>query len=109
MNKDLKLTPLTGTFVSPLLGDTGINNYGLEEWETDFRLMRAIGIDTVIVIRCEMECGGRRFSALDPRSVTWPEDPDLLSMFFRLSDFNFRQDFLSAFARLFGFSAILWH
>ncbi|MCX6985479.1 MAG: DUF4434 domain-containing protein [Lentisphaerae bacterium] len=86
MINNLKLTPITGTFVSPMLGDTGINNYGLEEWETDFKLMRAIGIDTVIVICCEMERGGQRFSAMDPRSTTWPEDPDLLSMFFRLSE-----------------------
>lgn len=86
MINNLKLTPITGTFVSPMLGDTGINNYGLEEWETDFKLMRAIGIDTVIVISCETERGGQRFSAMDPRSTTWPEDPDLLSMFFRLSE-----------------------
>ena len=81
-----RLKPITGTFVSPLLGDTGINNWGVEEWEADFRLMKSLGMDTVIVIRCEVEHGGKRWSALDPRGVTWPQDPDLLSMFFRLSD-----------------------
>lgn len=80
------LKPITGTFVSPLLGDTGINNWGLAEWEAEFRLMRSLGIDTIVVIRCEFEQGGLHRSALDPRSTTWPEDPDLLSMFFRLSD-----------------------
>lgn len=80
------LKPITGTFVSPLLGDTGINNWGLAEWEADFRLMRSLGFDTIVVIRCETEQGGHHWSALDPRGTTWPEDPDLLSMFFRLGD-----------------------
>jgi len=86
MINDLKLTPITGTFINLLLGDTGINNYGLEEWEIDFQLMKAIGIDTVIVLRGETAGDGRHLSALDPRSTTWPEDPNLLSMFFRLCE-----------------------
>lgn len=86
MINDLKLTPITGTFINLFLGDTGINNYGLEEWETDFQLMQAIGIDTLIVLRGETESGGRYLSALDPRSTTWAEDPNLLSMFFRLCE-----------------------
>lgn len=86
MLQDIQLKPITGTFISPLLGDTGINNWGLREWEQDFRLMKVVGIDTVIVIRCEMERGGHYWSALDPRSTTWPEDPNILSMFFRLAD-----------------------
>ena len=61
MINDLKLKPITGTFINLLLGDTGINNYGLEEWETDFQLMQAIGIDPVIVLRGETESGGRDF------------------------------------------------
>ena len=81
-----KIMPITGTFVSPIYNDTGINNWGLKEWEQDFRMMQAIGIDTVIVLRTEWEQNGRHFSALDPRSTTWEEDPDILSMFFRLAD-----------------------
>ena len=80
------MRPITGSFIQPLLGDTGIENRGLREWEQDFRLMRAIGIDTLIVIRCECEKDGVRVSALDPRSTTWPEDDNLLDMFFRLGD-----------------------
>jgi hypothetical protein len=78
--------PITGTFVSRVAGDTGINNWGLAEWEYEFKLYKAIGIDTIIIIRCEVEMGGVHLSGLDPRSTTWPEDPNLVSMFFRLSE-----------------------
>jgi len=78
--------PITGTFVSCLGGDTGINNWGLEEWERDFRLCQLLGIDTVVIICCERESGGICLSGLDPRSASWPEDPNLLAMFFRLAD-----------------------
>ncbi len=78
--------PLTGTFVSPLPGDTGINNWGLKEWEYEFKLYQAIGIDTVIIINCEKESGGVHVSALDPRTTTWPEDENILAMFFRLAE-----------------------
>lgn len=78
--------PITGTFVSCLPGDTGINNWGLAEWEYEFQLYNAIGIDTLIIIRCEFEKDGVWISGLDPRSTTWPEDPNLIAMFFRLSE-----------------------
>ena len=78
--------PITGTFVSCLAGDTGINNWGLKEWDDEFRLYKALGIDTVVIIRCEVETGGVNTSGLDPRSTTWPEDPNLVAMFFRLCD-----------------------
>ena len=78
--------PITGTFVSCLLGNTGINNWGLKEWDYEFRLYKAMGIDTVVVIRCEVESGGVCTSGLDPRSTSWPEDPNLIAMFFRLSE-----------------------
>jgi hypothetical protein len=78
--------PITGTFVSCLPGDTGINNWGLPEWEYEFKLYKALGIDTVIIIRCEGEAGGKFTSGLDPRSTTWAEDPNLIAMFFRLCE-----------------------
>lgn len=78
--------PITGTFVSCLSGDTGINNWGLAEWEYEFKLYQAIGIDTIVVIRCEVQADGVSMSGYDPRSTTWPQDPNLVSMFFRLSE-----------------------
>jgi hypothetical protein len=78
--------PITGTFVTSMLGDTGINNWGLREWEYEFQLYKAIGIDTIIILNCEQEENGVHVSGLDPRSTTWPEDQNLIAMFFRLSE-----------------------
>ena len=72
------MSKITGTFIQPLLGDTGIENRGLKEWEQDFRMLKAMGMDTLIIIRCECEQNGIRVSGLDPRSTTWPEDDNLL-------------------------------
>ena len=86
MLKDAVLKPITGTFVNMLISDTGIVNAGLKEWEQDFRMMKAIGMDHLFVIRTECERNGVRLSAEDPRSTTWPEDECLLDMVFRLGD-----------------------
>lgn len=80
------IMPITGTFVSLIHNDTGIDNRGLQEWEQDFKMMKAIDMDSIIVLRTEWEQNGRHFSALDPRSTTWQEDPNLLAMIFRLSN-----------------------
>ena len=80
--------PITGTFVSCVFGnnDTGINNWGLEEWENEFKLYKKLGIDTIIIIRCEETRNGIHTSGLDPRSTTWKEDSNLIAMFFRLCE-----------------------
>ena len=86
MLKNVELKPITGTFVNMLISDTGIVNAGLKEWEQDFKMMKAIGIDQLFIIRTEIEQNGIRLSAEDPRSTTWPEDENLLDMVFRLGD-----------------------
>ncbi len=52
---------ITGTFLDEISHDIPHQNWGPQEWESDFRHMKAIGIDTVILIR-----GGYR------RFLTWP-------------------------------------
>jgi hypothetical protein len=86
MLKNAVLKPITGTFVNMLISDTGIVNAGLKEWEQDFRMMKAIGMDQLFIIRTEWEQNGCHLSAEDPRSTTWPEDECLLDMVFRLGD-----------------------
>ena len=86
MLNDVALKPITGTFVNMLISDTGIVNAGLKEWEQDFKMMKAIGMDQLFIIRTECEQNGIRLSAEDPRSTTWPEDKNLLDMVFRLGD-----------------------
>ena len=86
MLKNVELKPISGTFVNMLISDTGIVNAGLKEWEQDFKMMKAIGIDQLFIIRTECEQNGIRLSAEDPRSTTWPEDENLLDMAFRLGE-----------------------
>jgi hypothetical protein len=78
---------ITGTFLDEISHDIPHQNWGAAEWEQDFKLMKAVGIDTVIMIRC----GYRRF-------ITYPSDYlinqynchkppiDLLSLFLTLAD-----------------------
>ena len=47
-NRGLKIT---GTFLDEISHDIPHQNWGVKEWEQDFKNMKAIGIDTVIMIR----------------------------------------------------------
>ena len=77
--------PITGTFLDEISHDIPHQNWGEKEWDRDFRYMKAIGIDTVIDIRC----GYRKF-------ITYPSpyllkkgcympSVDLIDMFCRLA------------------------
>ena len=76
---------ITGTFLDEISHDIPHQNWGEKEWDADFRNMKAIGIDTVIVIRS----GYRKF-------ITYPSpyllkkgcympSVDLIDMFLRLA------------------------
>ena len=78
--------PITGTFLDEISHDIPHQNWGEKEWDRDFKYMKAIGIDTVIDIRC----GYRKF-------ITYPSpyllkkgcympSVDLIDMFCRLAD-----------------------
>ena len=43
---------LTGTFLDEISHDIPHQNWGGAEWDQDFATMKAVGIDTVILIRC---------------------------------------------------------
>lgn len=78
---------ITGTFLDEISHDIPHQNWGLKEWDRDFQYMKAIGIDTVIDIRC----GYRKF-------ITYPSEylmkkhgcympsVDLIEMFCSLAD-----------------------
>ena len=78
---------ITGTFLDEISHDIPHQNWGLKEWDQDFAYMKAVGIDTVIMIRS----GYRRF-------ITYPsvylqnqfgcyEPPvDQVKMFLELAD-----------------------
>ncbi|GHT15732.1 tat (twin-arginine translocation) pathway signal sequence [Bacteroidia bacterium] len=77
--------PITGTFLDEISHDIPHQNWGEREWDMDFQHMKAIGIDTVIMIRS----GYRKF-------ITYPSEyllkqgcyrpsVDLLDMYLRLA------------------------
>ena len=78
---------ITGTFLDEISYDIPHQNWGEKEWDTDFRSMKAIGIDTVILIRCGLrqsiafpsEVLMKRVNALEPFC-------DLTGMFLRLAE-----------------------
>lgn len=78
--------PITGTFLDEISHDIPHQNWGMKEWDRDFRYMKSIGIDTVIDIRS----GYRKF-------ITYPSpyllkkgcympSVDLIEMFCTLAD-----------------------
>ena len=78
--------PITGAFIDEISHDIPHQNWGLAEWDQDFQHMKAMGIDTVIMIRS----GYRKF-------ITFPSEyllnkgcympsVDLLDMFLTLAD-----------------------
>ena len=50
-----KALKITGTFLDEITWDIPHQNWGYREWEQDFLNMKAIGIDTVILIRCGLD------------------------------------------------------
>lgn len=78
---------ITGTFLDEISHDIPHQNWGAEEWRRDFEHMKAIGIDTVILIRS----GYRRFitypSAYLIREHQCYRPPvDLVELFLQLAD-----------------------
>lgn len=78
---------ITGTFIDEISHDIPHQNWGEKEWEQDFQHMKAMGIDTVIMIRC----GYRKFITypsryLMDRGGCYRPPLDLVELFLRLAD-----------------------
>lgn len=78
---------ITGTFLDEISHDIPHQNWGVKEWRQDFEHMKAIGIDTVILIRS----GYRKFitypSAYLIREHRCYKPPvDLVKLFLELAD-----------------------
>lgn len=78
---------ITGTFIDEISHDIPHQNWGAKEWRRDFEHMKAIGIDTVMLIRS----GYRKFitypSAYLIKEHQCYEPPvDLVKLFLELSD-----------------------
>ena len=77
---------ITGTFLDEISHDIPHQNWGEAEWDLDFQYMKAIGIDTVIMIRS----GYRKFITYPSRYLLdkgcYMPSVDLLDMFLRLAE-----------------------
>lgn len=77
---------ITGTFLDEISHDIPHQNWGEKEWDADFRNMKAIGIDTVIMIRC----GYRKFITYPSKYLLgqgcYMPSMDLLELFLTLAD-----------------------
>ena len=77
---------ITGTFLDEISHDIPHQNWGVKEWDRDFRNMKAIGIDTVIIIRS----GYRKFLTYPSpyllKKGCYMPSVDLVEMFLTLAD-----------------------
>ena len=85
---------ITGTFLDEITHDIPSNNWGRHEWQKEFHIMRAVGIDTVIMIRAGW---GRQAACpsqvLETRAGIYPVYEDLVDLFLELAEEN-GMDFL---------------
>jgi len=80
---------ITGTFIDEISHDIPHQNWGRNEWEQDFKHMKAAGIDTVILIRS----GYRRFitypsTYLQQHYGCYAPPIDLIELFLELADLH---------------------
>ncbi len=79
--------PIRATFLDEVSWDIPHQNWGVKEWDKDFQAMKAIGIDTVVMIRS----GLGKWIASPFKSILKSEDVyyppvDLTEMFLTLAD-----------------------
>ena len=78
---------ITGTFLDEISHDIPHQNWGRNEWDADFKAMKDIGIDTVILIRC----GHRRWvtypsKVLMEKQGCYRPPVDLVDLFLELAE-----------------------
>jgi hypothetical protein len=80
---------ITGTFLDEITHDIPSNNWGRKEWAEDFKIMKSIGIDTVILIRAGV---GRTAACpskvLQEQADIYPVYENLVDLFLDLAEEN---------------------
>ena len=80
---------ITGTFIDEITMDIPSNNWTLSHWKRDFKAMKHIGIDTVIIIRAGLKNKAIFQSKTLGRHVNLlPVYSDLAEMFLTLAEEN---------------------
>ncbi|MCT4647125.1 MAG: DUF4434 domain-containing protein [Carboxylicivirga sp.] len=84
---------IKGTFLDEISHDIPHQNWGRKEWEADFRYMKEVGINLVILIRC----GYKKWmtypsTVLKEQMGAYEPTEDLVKLFLELSD-KYEMDF----------------
>jgi hypothetical protein len=78
---------ITGTFIDEITHDIPSNNWGRRQWTEEFRIMRSVGIDTIILIRAgwgrKAACPSR---VLEKHVGIYPVYEDLVDLFLELCE-----------------------
>ncbi len=78
---------ITGTFIDEITHDIPSNNWGRRQWTEEFRIMRSVGIDTIILIRAgwgrKAACPSR---VLEKHVGLYPVYEDLVDLFLELCE-----------------------
>jgi hypothetical protein len=99
------IIPITGTFLDEISHVIPHQNWGRKEWDQDFQAMKAIGIDTVILIRS----GHKRQITYPSQVLVQQQDAflpvmDLVDLFLDLSEQHGMQFFFGTYD-----SGYYWH
>ncbi|MBO4492000.1 MAG: DUF4434 domain-containing protein [Lentisphaeria bacterium] len=81
------MVKITATFLDEITHDIPSLNYTEQQWDREFALMKSVGIDTAVMIRC----GHRRFmtfpsEVLQKQEHAFVPPTDMLAMFLRLCE-----------------------
>lgn len=81
---------LTGTFLDEISFDIPHHNWGIDEWDRDFRAMKAMGIRRVIMIRCAhrnfMTYNSKVIPRINGTYVMHTPPVDLVDLFLTLAE-----------------------
>ena len=76
------MLPITGTFLDEITHDIPSQNWDSAEWARDFDAMKAIGVDTVILIRAGyQQCAAFNSQVLQQKVQSFPVYLDLVDLF----------------------------
>ena len=76
--------PVTGSFLDGIAADNPSNNWGPQDWRKQFDNMKAIGMDTVIIIRVGWG-DSAMYDSPTLQTTLFPEE-DLVELFFAEAD-----------------------
>ncbi len=99
-NDDKDMMKITGTFVQPLCGgEIPLLNWEYEEWDRELALMKAVGIDTIILLRAALgKWASFQSRTLSEQLNCYPSSFDYVKMFLDLAEKHAMKMFVPTFS-----------